>query len=403
MLPYDLWQRRFGGDPGVIGRTQVLNGAAFTVVGILPRDFVIPNAEMDVAAPLQLMSDQRRSNRGTNFLRLMAGLKPGVTPIQAERELGAITDRLRQQFPEDNGNLTSPKVVPLQDEVVGNYRQSLLVLLGAAESASHRLLKSSQSSDRAARRGRRKWRFAPRWARAAGIFATTRLERPPRRWHAGLILATRVRICSSRLAPVTFRRTNHYDDGRVPAFARRFTPRWIGPQPRPGAPCRPKRSQPRTQDGRSDRRQHSQSGTQSSHHRRDRALAHPARLRRIADPELRAFTERESRIWSRANARGPALPASVEVRDRSFGQNCLRSTRAASPCFARRRVVRRGQHPADELAQRPDGISHLGPAAGEPERCPRCAASLGEPRLLQCHEYFDPARPGIYRCRQRAR
>ena len=131
MLGYDLWQRRFGGDPGVIGSTQVLNGAAFTVVGILPRDFVIPNAEMDVVAPLQLMSDPRRSNRGTNFLRLMARLKPGVTPIQAERELGAITDRLRQQFPEDNGNLTSPKVVPLQDEVVGNYRQSLLILLGA--------------------------------------------------------------------------------------------------------------------------------------------------------------------------------------------------------------------------------------------------------------------------------
>ena len=45
--------------------------------------------------------------------------------------MGAITDRLRQQFPEDNGNLTTPRVVPLQDEVVGGYRQSLLVLLGA--------------------------------------------------------------------------------------------------------------------------------------------------------------------------------------------------------------------------------------------------------------------------------
>ena len=131
MLGYDLWQRRFGGDPSVVGNTQVLNGAAFTVVGILPRDFVIPNAEMDVVAPLQLMSDPRRSNRGTNFLRLLARLKPGATAIQAERELGAITDRLRQQFPEDNGNLTSPKVVPLQDEVVGDYRQSLLILLGA--------------------------------------------------------------------------------------------------------------------------------------------------------------------------------------------------------------------------------------------------------------------------------
>jgi putative ABC transport system permease protein len=131
MLGYGFWQRRFGGDRSVIGRTEVLNGDPFTVGGILPRDFVIPNAETDVVAPLQLASDPRRANRGTNFLRLMARLKPGVTAAQAESELGAITDRLREQFPEDNGNLTTPRVVSLQDEVVGSYQQSLLVLLGA--------------------------------------------------------------------------------------------------------------------------------------------------------------------------------------------------------------------------------------------------------------------------------
>jgi putative ABC transport system permease protein len=131
MLGYGLWQRRFGGDPAVIGSTQVLNGEPYVVVGVLPRDFVIPNAEMDVVAPLRLETEPRRANRGTNFLRLLARLKPGVTPAQAELELGAITDRLRQQFPKDNGNLTTPRVVPLQDEVVGGYRQSLLLLLGA--------------------------------------------------------------------------------------------------------------------------------------------------------------------------------------------------------------------------------------------------------------------------------
>ena len=189
MLGYDLWQRRFGGDPGVIGSTQVLNGAAFTVVGILPRDFVIPNAEMDVAAPLQLMSDPRRSNRGTNFLRLMARLKPGVTPIQAERELGAITDRLRQQFPEDNGNLTSPKVVPLQDEVVGNYRQSLLILLGAVcRCAPHRLLEPGQSPDRAGRgaaEGNGDSHRAGRERLASSATTPGRRNGPRlRRWHA---------------------------------------------------------------------------------------------------------------------------------------------------------------------------------------------------------------------------
>jgi putative ABC transport system permease protein len=131
MLGYGLWQRRFGGDPGVIGSTQAINGDTYTVVGVLPRDFVIPNAEIEIVAPLRLESDPRRTNRGTNFLRLMARLKPGFTPVQAQLELGAITDRLRQQFPEDNGNLTTPRVLPLQDEVVGGYRQSVLVLLGA--------------------------------------------------------------------------------------------------------------------------------------------------------------------------------------------------------------------------------------------------------------------------------
>ena len=54
MLGYGLWQRRFGGDPGVIGSTQVCNGDVYTVVGVLPRDFVIPNAEIDIVAPLRL-------------------------------------------------------------------------------------------------------------------------------------------------------------------------------------------------------------------------------------------------------------------------------------------------------------------------------------------------------------
>ena len=131
MLGYGLWQRRFGGDPRVIGSTQVINGDAYTVVGVLPRDFVIPNAEIEIVAPLRLESDPRRPYRGTNFLRLMARLKPGFMPAQAQLELGAITDRLRQQFPRDNDTMTPPRVLPLQDEIVGGYRQSVLVLLGA--------------------------------------------------------------------------------------------------------------------------------------------------------------------------------------------------------------------------------------------------------------------------------
>src|SRR5436190_1399435 len=72
MLSYGVWQRRFGGDPHIIGSTQILNGDSYTIIGVLPREAVIPNAEVDVIAPLNLDTDERRTERGTNFLRLIA-------------------------------------------------------------------------------------------------------------------------------------------------------------------------------------------------------------------------------------------------------------------------------------------------------------------------------------------
>jgi putative ABC transport system permease protein len=131
MLSYGVWQRRFGGDPRIIGSTQILNGDSYTVIGVLPRETIIPNAEIDVIAPLNLDTDERRTERGTNFLRLMARLKPGVTPQQAQAELAAVSDRLREQFPTDNGNLTAPRVLKLQDEIVGEYKQMLGIIFGA--------------------------------------------------------------------------------------------------------------------------------------------------------------------------------------------------------------------------------------------------------------------------------
>lgn len=131
MLSYRLWQQRFGGETSVIGRSVALNGRAFTIVGVLPRDFIIPNFEAEIVGPLQLSSDPRRSERGSNFLRVIGRLKPGVTPDQARSDLTAIATRLAHDFPEDNGNLTAPRVVPLQQELTGSYRQALGILLGA--------------------------------------------------------------------------------------------------------------------------------------------------------------------------------------------------------------------------------------------------------------------------------
>ena len=88
LLSYGLWQRRFGGNREVIGQPINLNGEAYTVAGVLPAHFTIPNAEIEIAAPLRLASDPRRRERGSNFLRVFGRLEDGVTLAQARAQHG---------------------------------------------------------------------------------------------------------------------------------------------------------------------------------------------------------------------------------------------------------------------------------------------------------------------------
>jgi putative ABC transport system permease protein len=133
VLSHGLWQRRFGASKDVIGSKLSLSDDSYTVVGVLPADFIFPGteAESEIAIPLSLETDPRRSERGSNFLRVFGRLKPGVTLEQARADLAGINDLLRQQYPEANAKKTAPRVLSLHDEVVGSYRAALLVLLGA--------------------------------------------------------------------------------------------------------------------------------------------------------------------------------------------------------------------------------------------------------------------------------
>jgi predicted permease len=131
VLSHGLWQRRFGGDREVIGKTLTLNGDAYAIVGVLPAYFKIPNAEIEIATPLRMEVEPRRSERGSNFLRVFARLKPGVTLEQARADLTTITARLREKYPDDNAKHTAPNLLPLHEEIVGGYRNSLLLLLAA--------------------------------------------------------------------------------------------------------------------------------------------------------------------------------------------------------------------------------------------------------------------------------
>ena len=129
---YGYWQRRFGGDISVVGRVVTLNGIEHTIVGILPPAFAIPNWDTDIVMVQPFATDPRRTDRSLQFLRAIARLKPGVTMAQAQAEFMALNARLVQQYPDTNATITAPRFVPLREKAIGNYRGSLLLLLGAA-------------------------------------------------------------------------------------------------------------------------------------------------------------------------------------------------------------------------------------------------------------------------------
>jgi putative ABC transport system permease protein len=132
VLTYDCWQRRFGGDPQVIGKSLRLNGESFEAVGVLPRNFTLPVKDAEIAIPLSPDADPLRAVRSaTNFLRGIARRKSGVTREQAESDLSGVVTRQRQQFGDIYLKKTGVHLVQLQEEMVGNVSTALWILLGA--------------------------------------------------------------------------------------------------------------------------------------------------------------------------------------------------------------------------------------------------------------------------------
>ena len=133
VLSYALWQREFGGDPKVVGRTIRLDAADYSVIGVMPKgfDFPITADPAQLWVPLTLAGDSTfAQSRGAHFLRGIGRLKPGATVAQAQAELRAIARRLSEQYPASNQGFTAA-VEPLQENLVGGSRIGLLVLAGA--------------------------------------------------------------------------------------------------------------------------------------------------------------------------------------------------------------------------------------------------------------------------------
>ena len=129
IMSHRLWQRRFGGDPNIVGKPLTLSGRSVTVVGIMPADFRFHTQEDELWVPMAF-SQEEQKNRSAHVLDVMARLKPGVTLSQAQREMSTIASRLTQQYPDTNTDVGS-EVVRLHEHMVGDIRPSLLILLGA--------------------------------------------------------------------------------------------------------------------------------------------------------------------------------------------------------------------------------------------------------------------------------
>jgi len=129
VLTYGMWQRRFGGDSGIVGQPLTINGESYTVIGVLPASFQFALRSADLWRPYQPTEAQltRRFMHGTNVI---GRLKPGVNVEQAQTELSVIAKRIEQEHNQSHAG-TGIRLVPLQEQFVGNVRPILLVLLAA--------------------------------------------------------------------------------------------------------------------------------------------------------------------------------------------------------------------------------------------------------------------------------
>jgi putative ABC transport system permease protein len=128
LLGYKFWRDHFGSDPNVVGRDITVNSQQYTVAGVMPEKFLMPDFAK-VWVPLA-WSDTDRAVRGNHNYLVIARLKPSVQIEQAKAELASISSRLEQQYPEDDKGWGAT-VIPLREQLVGDVRTALFVLLGA--------------------------------------------------------------------------------------------------------------------------------------------------------------------------------------------------------------------------------------------------------------------------------
>ena len=133
VLGHSLWQRRFGGDRDIIGRTIQLSGIGFTVIGVMPATFQFPARTFQLWANIDhamTMVPQQAKNRALRIFQVVGRLRPDLTPAQAQAQLTALAEQLANTYPSTNAEV-GLTLVALRERLVGNSRGALLVALGA--------------------------------------------------------------------------------------------------------------------------------------------------------------------------------------------------------------------------------------------------------------------------------
>ncbi len=134
ILSYGLWSRQFGSDSSLVGRSVMVNGFPYTVVGIMPPGFrslagSALGTDVEFWRPL-VPEDNQTGGRDARKLRVVGRVRPGVTLGQAESELAGIASRLAQAYPETNREV-GIRLVPLREQVVRDARRGLILLVTA--------------------------------------------------------------------------------------------------------------------------------------------------------------------------------------------------------------------------------------------------------------------------------
>jgi putative ABC transport system permease protein len=129
LISYGLWQRRFGADSSLIGKQILLNDQKFTVVGVMPAGFQLMGREVGLWAPATF-SQSDLADRGSHYLNVIARLKAGVTPQQAQADIETICQRIARDYPRLAAGMWA-YVLPLQEQLAGEMRLALVVLLAA--------------------------------------------------------------------------------------------------------------------------------------------------------------------------------------------------------------------------------------------------------------------------------